>query len=351
MQNDSQLIGENGEFLNLLDLVSLWAGIARPVLIQGERGVGKELIAARLHYLSPRWKKPYVTLNCAAIAETLMESELFGAEAGAFTGAIKSRAGRLERADGGTLFLDEIASMPQMMQEKLLRFLEYGEVERLGGHRTMTLDVRIVAASNVDLQSLAQSGKFRPDLLDRLAFDVLSVPPLRVRGDDILLLAEHFAKGVVKEKGWLAFSGMADEAKISLLRYSWPGNVRELKNVVERTVFQHLDEEDPIRTFVFDPFDSPHRPPSELSVDVPSAPHLPVLAAEESDQRTTMGNLHAEIAALEKMRIEQALQSSAYHLRSAASLLGLSYHQLRHLLKKHEIPLKRPKSFPDVKSE
>ena len=332
-------IGAHAAFRTLLDDTSRWAKVVRPVLIQGERGSGKELIAARLHYLSPRWQGAYVTLNCGAVSESLMDAELFGAEAGAYTGALKSRAGRLERADGGTLFLDEIASMPMMMQEKLLRFMEYGELERLGGSRTLSVDVRIVAASNVDLLSLARRGDFRPDLLDRLAFEVLTVPPLRARGQDILLLAEHFARGAAHEGGMGVFAGFSPEVEATLLEHDWPGNVRELKNVVERSVFCHCHEEKPedrpLGTIQLDPFASPFRPAGRL---------VPTAGSEEAEPPRTLeraadqpDDLRQAVAAFEAGRIREALEASRFHIRSAAERLGLNYHQLRHLMKKHRI--------------
>tara|TARA_B110000459_G_C16552321_1_gene467337 strand:- start:285 stop:872 length:588 start_codon:yes stop_codon:yes gene_type:complete len=181
--------------------ISLVAPLNKPVLIVGERGTGKELIAARLHFLSHRWEGSFLKINCAAMSETLLEAQLFGHEAGAYTGATKQRKGYFERANGGTLFLDELANTDLSVQEKILRVIEYGEFERLGGNETIQVDVRIVAATNEDLPDLARQYRFREDLLDRLAFDVVTLPPLRERGEDILILAEHFAVGMVKEIG------------------------------------------------------------------------------------------------------------------------------------------------------
>ena len=180
-------IGESAAFLDALTHASAAAALDRPLLIAGERGVGKELFAGRIHFLSPRWEGPLVKVNCAALSEELLESELFGHEAGAFTGAQKRHIGRFERAAGGTLFLDEIPSASLRVQEKLLRVIEYGEFERLGGDKTLHTDVRIVAAANVNLAALAEKGRFRADLLDRLAFDVIAAPPLRDRKEDIPL--------------------------------------------------------------------------------------------------------------------------------------------------------------------
>ena len=176
-----QAIGESPAFLETLEQASKVAPLSKPVLIIGERGTGKELIATRLHYLSPRWEKPFIKLNCSSLTESILETELFGHEAGAFTGAITQHIGRFERADTGTLFLDELATIPKRMQEKILRVIEYGEFERVGGSETMRVDVRIVAATNANLPDMAERGLFRSDLLDRLAFDVINLPALCYR--------------------------------------------------------------------------------------------------------------------------------------------------------------------------
>ena len=245
------LLGENRAFLDLMEQVSRVAPLDRPVLVIGERGTGKELIAARLHYLSGRWERPLIKLNSAAIPETLLESELFGHEAGAFTGAVRRRAGRFELADGGSLFLDEIANTSLPVQERLLRVVEYGSFDRVGGSAPVQVDVRLIGATNVDLPAAAAAGSFRHDLLDRLAFDVLTVPPLRARTDDIALLAESFGRAMARELGWETFPGFARAALEALEAYPWPGNVRELKNVVERAVYRAA---------------SPRRPIAELAV-------------------------------------------------------------------------------------
>lgn len=223
------LIGESPAFLAVLDKVSQLAPIERPVLIIGERGTGKELIAQRLHYLSKRWDKPLLSLNCATLSEGLIDSELFGHESGSFTGSKGKHKGRFERAEGGTLFLDELATAPLLVQEKLLRVIEYGEYERVGGHTALNADVRLVCATNADLPRLAEQGDFRADLLDRLAFDVIMLPPLRERKEDILSLAEHYAMKMCRELQLEYFVGFTHQAQQALLDYSWPGNVRELK--------------------------------------------------------------------------------------------------------------------------
>ncbi|EBT7204475.1 phage shock protein operon transcriptional activator, partial [Salmonella enterica] len=248
------LLGEANRFLEVLEQVSRLAPLDKPVLIIGERGTGKELIANRLHYLSSRWQGPLISLNCAALNENLLDSELFGHEAGAFTGAQKRHPGRFERADGGTLFLDELATAPMLVQEKLLRVIEYGELERVGGSQPLQVNVRLVCATNADLPAMVKEGTFRADLLDRLAFDVVQLPPLRERQSDIMLIAEHFAIQMCRELRLPLFPGFTDRAKETLLHYAWPGNVRELKNVVERSVYRHGSSEHPLDEIVIDPF-------------------------------------------------------------------------------------------------
>jgi psp operon transcriptional activator len=201
-KKQDNLLGQANSFLEVLEQISQIAPLNKPVLVIGERGTGKELIAARLHFLSQRWEQNYVKLNCAALSESLLESELFGYEAGAFTGASKRREGRFEYADQGTLFLDELANTSALVQEKLLRVIEYGEFERVGGTRTVKVDVRLIAATNEDLPTLSEQGEFRADLLDRLAFDVITIPPLRHRQEDIMLLAENFAINMALTIRW-----------------------------------------------------------------------------------------------------------------------------------------------------
>ena len=204
-----ELIGQSPAWLESLERVSIAAPMERPLLVVGERGTGKELIAERLHFLSHRWEGPFVKVNCAALSEDLLDSELFGHEQGAFTGATKRRAGRFEQAHNGTLFLDEIATASVEVQEKLLRVIEYGEFQRLGGEEVLTCNVRVIGATNVDLPSKAAKGEFRADLLDRLAFDVITLAPLRVRGEDISILAEYFGQKIAREMGAIfpAFPG------------------------------------------------------------------------------------------------------------------------------------------------
>ncbi len=326
MNDNERLIGESPEFSALLEQTSTIAPLHKPVLVVGERGTGKEGIASRLHFLSNRWEGQFIKLNCAAISDSLLESELFGHEAGAFTGASKVHHGRFERAHGGTLFLDELANTSMLVQEKILRVIEYGEFERVGGSKTIKCDVRLVAATNEDLPTLARQGNFRADLLDRLAFDVLTIPPLRHRTDDILLLAEHFAVTMTKELERAVFSGFSPEAEQTLKQHPWPGNVRELKNAVERAVYRMIEDE-PIDEIILDPFESPYRP---SSLD---AKHNPVTA-----QRLTFPmQLKQDTREREIAIIEAALEAAKYSQRDAADKLGLTYHQLRGYLKKYNL--------------
>jgi psp operon transcriptional activator len=327
-QQEQPLIGESPAFLEILERVSRVAQLNRPVLVIGERGTGKELIAARIHYLSPRWDRPFVNLNCAALAESLLETELFGHEAGSFTGATRRRLGRFELANEGSLFLDELANTSDRVQEKVLRVIEYGELERVGGNETILTDVRIIGATNEDLPALAEQGKFRADLLDRLAFDVITLPPLRERRDDILLLAEHFAVKMAGELGLDLFEGFSESARELLLDYAWPGNVRELKNVVERAVYTSLsDDEELIREINFDPFESPWRPGGEpvgQEASAPAAPDQPYDFKEHIQDR----EIELLKAALEQCRFNQ---------KKTAEFLGMTYHQLRGYLRKYEL--------------
>ena len=321
------MLGESPAFLDLLEHASRVAAINKPVLVIGERGTGKELIAARLHYLSPRWKAPLVKLNCATLTEALLETELFGHEAGAFTGAARRHVGRFEQAHGGTLFLDELATVSMRVQEKILRAVEYGQFERVGGSETLNVDVRIVGATNGDLPAAVQAGHFRADLLDRLTFDVLTVPPLRARPHDIMQLAEHFALAITRELGRKLFAGFTQSAHAALIHYAWPGNVRELKNVVERSVHRTPTDE-PVDAIVFDPFASAFRPPGEAKTEnVPLAPPEKLIRFP--------CDIKLETTLLEVDLIKRALAQTRYNQREAAPLLSLSYHQLRALLRKH----------------
>ncbi|MDO6427990.1 phage shock protein operon transcriptional activator [Thalassotalea sp. 1_MG-2023] len=346
------LIGQSNSFLEVLEQISQIAPLSKPVLIIGERGTGKELVAARLHYLSQRWDQNYLKLNCAALNENLLETELFGHEGGAFTGASKRHEGRFERADKGTLFLDEIANTSGLIQEKLLRVVEYGEFERVGGSRTIKTNARLVAATNEDLPSMADSGEFRADLLDRLAFDVITLPPLRERLEDILMLAEHFAINMARELEFELFSGFTEKAKRSLLEYHWPGNIRELKNVVERSVYRCNNPHLPVHDLVIDPFESPYRPKQRVKtqdrVVVQQAPNqwqeqeeAPVKTVEKPPELSTSFNFPLSLKSLSQQYevdlIKSALENCQYNQKKTADALELTYHQLRGYLKKYNL--------------
>ena len=346
------LIGQSNSFLEVLEQISQIAQLSKPVLIIGERGTGKELVAARLHYLSKRWDQTYLKLNCAALNENLLETELFGYDSGAFTGASKRHEGRFERADNGSLFLDEIANTSGLIQEKLLRVVEYGEFERVGGSRTIKTNARLIAATNEDLPSMADAGEFRADLLDRLAFDVITLPPLRERLDDILVLAEHFAINMARELEFELFSGFTEKAKRALLEYHWPGNIRELKNVVERSVYRCNNPHLPVHELVIDPFESPFRPSKRvktqdriLSTPTPTETSAPVPVAMSNEQATVTKTESFEFPlSLKRFSqdyevdlIKKALEHCQYNQKKTAEALELTYHQLRGYLKKYNL--------------
>ncbi len=327
------IIGEAPAFLEMLEHVSRAAPLSKPVLVVGERGTGKELVASRLHFLSERWEQHVVKVNCAALTESILESELFGHEAGAFTGAAKTHIGHFERADGGTLILDELATISLRMQEKILRTIEYGEIQRVGGNETLHVDVRIVGSTNADLQSLADRGEFRKDLLDRLAFDVITVPPLRERVEDILPLAHAFAINMASELKWSFFPGFSPRATSALLRNKWPGNVRELKFAVERSVYRSHDPEQPIADIVFDAFDSPFKITTASTGAAPAR-------GKRRKEPLLPADLKQRLLDTETDLIEAALEKAHYNQRLAADLLGLTYHQLRGKLRKLDISSK-----------
>jgi len=330
------LIGEAPSFLAMLEHVSRAAKLVKPVLVIGERGTGKELIASRLHYLSPRWQQPLIKVNCAALTESLLESELFGHQAGAFTGATRTHIGRFEQANGGTLVLDELGTIPPRMQEKILRVIEYGEFQRVGGSETIRTDVRIVGATNEHLPRLAELGRFRADLLDRLAFDVIHVPPLRARPEDINTLAYHFAVNVTKELRRQFFPGFTADAKAALLGYAWPGNVRELKNAIERSVYRSETPEQPINDILFDPFASPFNPapPPDPNGDEDDRSESTVITSTPADFGVP-ADFRAAVADFERQVLRRALERAQFKQTVAAKILGLSYHQFRSLLRKH----------------
>ncbi|MEL7309959.1 MAG: phage shock protein operon transcriptional activator [Pseudomonadota bacterium] len=329
-----QLIGEAPAFLATLEHVSRAAPVARPVLVVGERGTGKELIAGRLHFLSDRWEAPLIKVNCAALTESILESELFGHEAGAFTGANRLHLGHFERADGGTLILDELGTVSMRVQEKILRVIEYGTFQRVGGSDTIEVDVRVVASTNEDLPARVASGTFRADLLDRLAFDVVTVPPLRERVEDILPLAHSFAINLCAELQRDHFPGFAPRASSTLLKHDWPGNVRELKNAVERSVYRSTEPEVLVEDIVFDPFDSPYRVSGKSNG---SSATIPARGRVTSTPIRLPADFPEERNKFERRYLNAALERASFNQKIAAGLLGLTYHQFRSRLKKLDV--------------
>jgi psp operon transcriptional activator len=338
MERESAFIGQSLAFLDSVERASRAAALNRPVLVIGERGTGKELVAERLHRLSPRWDGPLVVMNCAALPETLIEAELFGHEAGAFTGATKARAGRFEEADGGTLFLDELGTLSTAAQERLLRAVEYGEVTRIGASRPVRVDVRIVAATNENLPALVEQNRFRADLLDRLSFEVITLPPLRSREGDVPVLADHFGRRMAAELEWDRWPGFSKTAAETLVVYEWPGNVRELRNVVERAVYRWEDAGRPIDAIEFDPFASPWTPKGDAARSM--TPALPAAAAAPTVQieiDLECEDFKAACEAHEKRLLEAALRRCRFNQRLTAKALALTYDQLRHALRRHDL--------------
>lgn len=346
MRTQDSIIGQSPALAAALDRLSDLAAINRPVLIVGERGTGKELAAERLHFLSPRWEAPYVKVNCAAMAESLLESELFGHEAGAFTGATQRRRGRFERADGGTLFLDELATTSPRLQEKLLRLVEYGEFERLGGQETLHVDVRIIAATHADLPRLAAENRFRHDLLDRLSFDVLHLPALRQRQEDIEELAQHFAVQMSAELGWSLFPGFSQRALAALLEHAWPGNIRELKNAVERSVYRWGQPDQPVDAVVLDPFRSPFAGSAPAAAANPERVPPPTADTGTIAAVTLPVDLRQHLQQEERRLVEASLSENSYNQKLAAESLGLSYDALRGLVRKHGLRTRGPRWRP-----
>jgi len=334
-----EALGQSEAFLDFQERLSRVAPVDRPVLLLGERGTGKELAANRLHFLSKRWEGPFVTLNCATLSPSLIESELFGHEKGAFTGAEYLRQGRFESADKGTLFLDEIGSVPMEAQEKILRVVEYGSFERVGSSQPVEVDVRIIGATNMDLSAMAEREDFKRDLLDRLSFEVLFLPPLRYREEDVMLLADHFAGRIAYELGREKLPVFSSRAVKALESYSWKGNIRELKNVVERAVYRSTDRL--IDDIVFDPFSSPYgslqRGEEKGSREVSGVGQKEV-KKEIIPLKTAVKNLEIEL-------IRKALALTRHNQKKAASCTGLTYDQFRGLMRKYRKELETTGSF------
>ena len=305
------IIGESGQMLEVLSLVRRVAPSEATVLIRGESGTGKELIAKAIHFASSRASGPLVKVNCAALPETLLESELFGHEKGAFTGALTSRQGRFELADGGTIFLDEIGDLPLHLQAKLLRVLQEREYEKVGSSRPVGVNVRILAASHRPLEALLKAGQLREDLYYRLNVVPIFLPPLRERRSDLSLLIEHFLRRFAEKNG-KTIRGLTPEGRDILLRYDYPGNVRELENIIERAVV--LTRDDVI-----------------ASGDLPLTVQEPEMGADRDPQT----NLTAAVEALERRMIRDALAKSDGVQTRAAELLGMGERALRYKLIKY----------------
>jgi len=327
----AQPIGQSEDFMAILDRVSDLAVIEKPILIVGESGTGKELIASRLHFLSPRWEQIFVSINCAAYTEAELDVELFGSS---LIDGRDDTNGRFFQAHNGTLLLDNIGAVSPRLQEKLMRAIEYGSYESRGAIQSQDVNVRVLAATHIDLPAAVERGTFRADLLYRLAFDVLTLPPLRARIDDILPLSEHFGKKIAADLGAAQFPGLSAEAAERLLTYPWPGNVRELRSVIERsTARAWLHDEslsDSIRELTFDPFEGPHRLTEETVSAAPSAPTQP--SVDDTNQTVPFSE---RVMTFERRLIDEALKLEDHHQGRAAEHLGLSYHQFRGLLRKH----------------
>lgn len=304
------IISTSKQMEQILNVVARVAPTTATVLIQGESGTGKERIAQAIHYGSPRSDMPMVTINCAAVPETLLEAELFGHEKGAFTGAHIARKGKLEYADGGTLFIDEIGDMPLSLQPKLLRFLQEGTVERLGSAKTIKLDIRVIAATHRDLRQMVKEEKFREDLFYRLNVVNLTIPPLRERKDDIILLTEYFIKLYTQKNSKKVF-GLTREAKDILIKYNFPGNVRELENAIEAAVVLSRHEAIGVEDLPFNFKETSSEP-----------------AIDDS------GSLLVKLEAIEKKLILEALEKYAGNKSQAARALGISEKNIRDRLKK-----------------
>lgn len=344
-----QPIGQSQTYLAILDRVSDSAVLERPVLIVGERGTGKELIAKRLHFLSPRWEKVFITVNCAAFTDERLDEELFGQS---FLDGREDTNGKFYHADEGTIFLDNIDAVSPRLQEKLMGAVEYGRYEASGEHAEQEVDVRVISASAADLPSAVLRGTFREDLLDRLAFEVLTLPPLRARRDDILPLADHFGKKIAAELGADSFPGFTAEASEALLSQAWPGNVRELKTIVERNTARAWLADESLSSPIgggltgpleFDPFASPHRvrdaAPTLAPMEYKAITAAPALAVPKDPIDTAPfpqdGGFQTRVLAFERKLIDEALRVSDNHQGKAAERLELTYHQFRGLMRKH----------------
>ncbi len=318
------IIGESTQMQEVFRIIDKVAATPSTVLISGESGTGKELVATALHEGSPRRERPFIKINCAAIPKDLMESELFGYERGAFTGAVTSKPGRFELADGGTLFLDEIGEIPVEMQVKLLRSLQESEFERVGGIKTVRVDVRLIAATNRELQAEIDAGRFRKDLYYRLAVVPIRLPALRERTSDIPMLARHFLDKYNRRLG-KALQGLSDECLAALQAYAWPGNIRELENLMERVVL-----------FADGPLVQAEDLPVSVRAGAPAAPGVgapPAPEAVPSGEGGLKDIVRMKAAELERDLIQRALEETGGNVTRAARLLQISRKSLQTKMK------------------
>jgi len=315
-----QILGESPEMMRALKMTGDVAKTETTVLILGESGTGKELVARAVHFNSPRARGPFIPVNCAAIPETLLESELFGHEKGAFTGADRRREGRVESSNGGTLFLDEIGDMPHSLQAKILRLLQEREFQRVGGREPIKADVRFLCATNRDLAKAVKEGKFREDLFYRIHVFPITLPPLRERGGDVLLLAKAFLKKYSREMGKPVMN-IARDAQTLLTQYRWPGNIRELENVIERAII--LCESDTLTSDTL---------PGEIRDDRPPGPER-----ADGTRKFVLPNDGISLDDLERDLVVQALERTRFNQTRAARLLGLTRATLRYRIEKYKI--------------
>ena len=315
-----QIVGDSPPMRAVLSKIERVAPVPRPVLVLGPRGTGKELVARAIHTLSPRASEPFITINCAAVPENLLESELFGHEQGAFTGATKQKEGKFELADGGTLFLDEIGNMSMDFQAKILRVLEYQRFERVAGSESIQVNVRVIAATNADLKAAIAAGTFRADLYDRLAFEVIHLPPLAERPTDVPILANYFLASFRQEVAGITVKDFTPEALARLGRYDYPGNVRELKNVVERAIYMAAGE---------------RLTAEDVDGALPPEAHEPGRAAVNGFVDDPARSLVERVEAFEAYLCKDALERTRFVQKEAAAALGLSYDQFRQRYRKY----------------
>ena len=308
-QSRHRMIGDSPQIRAIFDKINRVAKIPRPILITGPRGTGKELVARAIHDAAGPPERPIVVVNCAAFSDELLDSTLFGHEKGSFTGASKRFFGKFEQAAGGTLFLDEIGNMSLAFQQKIMRVVEYGSFRRVGGSADITVDTRVLAATNADLKKRMERGAFLRDLYDRLTFEIIDLPPLRERGGDIQLLAQHFLERFMEEIPDFQGKRLSSQALRALEKYAFPGNIRELKNIIERAVYRDTTQEITVEDLeMYEPL------------------------AEAAD----VGDFKERVEAFELRLVKRAMAKSRGKQAAAAKALGLSYHQLRYYLKKYE---------------